>query len=311
MVFIPPLLLVLSACGVAGGLEGNPPLRSGSSGTSLQVEPSTINSGQEALAGGNHQSSGKGGGQSPSSGGQQQWDLTWEDDFTGSSLAGKWDYMVSGSGFGNHALEWFSDTNATTGPAGLVIEANKGGSDKTCWYGPCEYTSAEIVTSFAQEYGRFEARIKLPSGKGLWPAFWMRPQLSKTDLKLPGEIDIIEVNNTDPNEAWGYVHDGSVFSYKAKKWFSTAPSSQFHVYGVDWTPSGITWTFDGKPYGHISSYKNWPFDQPYYMLLDLAVGGNWPGPPDASTVFPAKMQVSWVRVYKMANLSCGCGSGCL
>lgn len=272
------LLVILTACGITGGMGGSA-TGSDSPGTYLPAPTSTGS-------------------------GQQNWKLVWQDNFTGTGLPDKWNFWVSGNGFGDHALQWFSDNNATlTGRGGLVITAEKGGFGHTCWYGPCEYTSAEIATSFAQKYGRFEARIKLPSGKGLWPAFWMVPLLTKENPVLPGEIDIIEVNNQNPNEVSGYVHDGPIFNHKAEKLLATPPSSQFHVYGVDWTPTGITWTLDGKPYGHITAFENWPFNRPFIMLLDLAVGGTWPGSPTAETVFPAKMQVSWVRVYKMVKLS--------
>jgi beta-glucanase (GH16 family) len=228
--------------------------------------------------------------------------LAWEDDFTGSGVPANWNPIVSGNGFGDHSLAWFSDSNATlTGGGGLLITAEKADGQYTCWYGPCKYVSADISTSFAQEYGRFEARIKLPSGKGLWPGFWMIPQPTGQDQDLPGEIDVLEVNSSNPDKVSGYAHDGPIFSYEAKTYLSAPPSSQFHVYGVDWTPTGITWTLDGKPYGHIKAYKNWPFDRPFIMLLTLAVGGDWAGTPPSSTVFPATMQVSWVRVYKMAN----------
>lgn len=238
-----------------------------------------------------------------SNGNGQSWKLVWQDDFAGTGLPDGWNFQVNGNGFGDKSLAWFGDSNARlTGQGGLVITAERGGSGHTCWYGPCQYTSAEIATSFAQEYGQFEARIKLPSGIGLWPAFWMVPLANEGAQVVPGEIDIIEVNNQNPDEVSGYAHDGSVFSYKAEKLLSASSSSQYHVYGVNWTPTGITWTLDGKPYGHIGAYKNWPFDRPFIMLLDLAVGGTWPGSPNAATVFPAEMQVSWVRVYKMVSL---------
>jgi beta-glucanase (GH16 family) len=131
----------------------------------------------------------------------------------------------------------------------------------------------------------------------------MIPQSTKADPELPGEIDILEVNNQNPYKVSGYAHDGPIFSYEAKEYLAEPTSSRFHIYGVDWTPTGITWTLDGKPYGHINAYKDWPFDRPFIMLLTLAVGGTWAGSPTASTVFPSKMQVTWVRVYKMVNLS--------
>jgi beta-glucanase (GH16 family) len=199
-------------------------------------------------------------------------------------------------------LEWNSDDNAKlSGHGGLIITANRGGEGHPCWYGPCEYTGVKIQTSFAQTYGRFEARIKLPAGRGLWPAFWMVPAATAQNPKLPGEIDVIEVNNHHPYLVSGYAHDGVRFNYKAEDVVNLPAASQFHTYGVDWTPSGITWTLDGKPYASIKSYSKWPFNQPFIMLLDLAVGGSWPGSPNASTVFPAQMLVSWVRVYKLES----------
>jgi beta-glucanase (GH16 family) len=231
-----------------------------------------------------------------------QWKLTWEDDFSGSGSPTNWKYDVGGYGFGDKQLQWNGTTNAQqTGDDGLVIAANRGGGAEECWYGACQYTSAKIQTTFAQEYGRFEARIKLPTGKGLWPAFWMIPASTETGSDKPGEIDVIEVNDLNPYLVTGYVHDAQVYNHRVEKVLDIPASTGFHTYGVDWSPSGITWTFDGQPYGHIKAYPNWPFDQPFIMILDLAVGGSWPGPPDANTAFPAQMDVSWVRVYKPAN----------
>jgi beta-glucanase (GH16 family) len=278
---VPALLAVLSACGAAGAVDGGN-AGSNSSSVDLQAAPVPSNAVSDSSA--------------------QKWKLTWEDDFTGSGLPRNWSPIVSGNGFSDHSLAWFSDDNARlTGHGGLVITADKGGSQYTCWYGPCEYESADIQTSFAQEYGRFEARIKLPSGKGLWPGFWMIPQRTVQNPVLPGEIDILEVNSSNPIKVSGYAHDGPIFDYEAKEYLSQPVSSQFHVFGVDWTPTGITWTLDGKPYGHVNAYKNWPFDRPYIMLLTLAVGGDWAGTPPVTTVFPAQLQVSWVRVYQMVN----------
>lgn len=238
----------------------------------------------------------------PATGDGSKWVLTWQDNFTGSGTPPGWAFDTGGYGFGDKQLQWNSDDNAQlTEHDGLVITADKGGEENSCWYGTCDYTAAKIQTSFAQTYGRFEARIKLPPGPGLWPAFWMIPAATVKNPETLGEIDVIETNNRQPYLVTGYVHDGNLFDYRAEKVLNFPISSQFHTFGVDWTPSGITWTIDGQAYGHIKSYHNWPFDQPFIMLLDLAVGGSWPGPPNASTVFPAQMIVSWVRVYKMAS----------
>ncbi len=278
---VPLLAVILAGCGIAGSIDGSPtglPSAASLAPVAVPSNPNSIDLG-------------------PS------WKLTWQDDFTGTDLSSDWSFRTGGNGFGDKALQWFSADNAAVTSQGLVITADKGGAGQTCWYGPCEYTSAYLATSFSQEYGLFEARIKIPAGTGLWPAFWMLPELSTKQPDVPGEIDVIEVNNTNPLEVSGYAHDGPIFTYKAETQLSAPPSSGFHVYAVEWTPTGITWTVDGKPYGHISAYKGWPFSQPFYMLLDLAVGGTWPGSPTAATVFPAKMEVSWIRVYKMLSSS--------
>ena len=244
------------------------------------------------------------------SGSNSDWALTWEDDFKGTGTPSGWTFDTGGYGFGNKQLEWNSDDNAQVSKqGGLTITASKGGGGHTCWYGPCEYEGAKIQSTFAQTYGMFEARIKLPAGKGLWPAFWMIPSAAVKNPSVPGEIDIIESNNLEPYLVIGYAHDNHRFGYKAEQVLNMPMSYQFHTYGIEWTPSGITWTLDGKAYGHINSYPNWPFDQPFVMLLDLEVGGSWPGPPTASTVFPAQMQVSWVRVYEWVGLSISETSG--
>ena len=237
------------------------------------------------------------------SGSGSAWVLTWEDNFKGTGPPPGWTFDTGGYGFGDKQLEWNSDDNAQMSQqGGLTITATKGGGGHDCWYGLCEYEGAKIQTSFSQTYGKFEARIKVPAGKGLWPAFWMIPAADATAPEVPGEIDVMETPNLSPYLVKGYAHDSDVFNYGAENVLNFPISIQFHTYGIDWTPSGITWTLDGKPYGHIKSYPNWPFGQPFIMLLDLEVGGSWPGPPNASTVFPARMQVSWVRVYKWAGL---------
>ena len=231
-----------------------------------------------------------------------QWQLVWQDNFDGTGQLTKWTPDTGGYGFGDQQLEWNSKDNAAlSGHGGLIITAEKGASGHTCWYGPCKYTAAKIQTTFSQAYGRFEARMKLPAGAGLWPAFWMIP----ANPRGQGEIDVLETNNTQPYLVTGYAHDGKaspLASYTAETVLNLPISSQYHTYGVDWSPTGITWTLDGQAYGHMAAYKGWPFNQPFIMLLDLAVGGTWPGAPTSSTVFPAQMLVQWVRVYKAVGL---------
>jgi beta-glucanase (GH16 family) len=154
------------------------------------------------------------------------------------------------------------------------------------------------LTTFTQRYGRFEARIKLPAGQGLWPAFWIEgANVNQVSWPACGEVDIIEKNGTKPNELEGFAHMPAG-QYSALSPYPAPLASAFHVYGIDWTPQGITWTVDGKSYGHMSAFPGWPFNHPFFLILNLAVGGYWPGPPSASTRFPARMLVDWIRVYK-------------
>lgn len=225
------------------------------------------------------------------------WKLTWQDNFHGTGFPSGWISDDGGNGFGDRQLEWNTAANARSSPGGgLVLTATKGGAGRECWYGPCTYTGAKIETTFSQAYGLFEARIKLPAGHGLWPAFWMIPAASSQSAA--GEIDVVEVNGTQPYLVSGYVHNQNVRNYRAASVLDTPTASQYHTYGVEWTPRGITWLLDGQSYGHINAYPGWPFDQPFKMLLTLAVGGTWPGAPSAATVFPAHMLVSWIRVYQ-------------
>jgi beta-glucanase (GH16 family) len=150
---------------------------------------------------------------------------------------------------------------------------------------------------FTQEYGRFEARIKLPPGRGLWPAFWLEGTGNPAAGIGNGEIDIVEVNNRQQDVVTGYAHSPD-HDYRAETVLNEPVSDSFHVFGVDWGPAGITWTIDGRAYGYFKSYAGWPFSHPFYLILDLAVGGGYPGAPTAQTKFPAQMLVDWIRVYR-------------
>lgn len=208
--------------------------------------------------------------------------------------------MEGGDGWGNRELEVYDPSNAKVGASGLVITASRDTHGESCWYGRCLYSSAGLETEglFAQKYGLFEARIKLPVGHGLWPAFWMLgADVNKVQWPNCGEIDIIEVNNQEPRLVEGFAHAAQT-NYGAHFHMSNSLSAGYHVYGIDWTPQGITWLVDGHAFGHLDAYAGWPFSQPFFLVLDLAVGGTWPGSPNASTKFPAEMDVSWVRVYR-------------
>jgi beta-glucanase (GH16 family) len=233
-----------------------------------------------------------------------KWKLTWSADFSKPGALKKWLFYSGGTGFGHHQLQYYDESNATIDKAGqLVIAADHNGKGHTCWYGRCQYTSArmETINTFSQTYGLFEARIKLPPGSGLWPAFWVEgADVYKVGWPGCGEVDIVESNSKNPYLVTGYAH--------APKWghgaLLTVPkpiTAGAHTYAVAWTPKGITWYFDGYAYSHVALYKGSPFDHPFFIILNLAVGGGYPGVPTASTPFPAKMIVDWVRVYKQVS----------
>lgn len=244
--------------------------------------------------------------------------LVWSDEFNGSSIdAGNWIYDIGTGaekglvGWGNNELQYYTNRSENAriedfgdGNKGLVIEARKES------YQGSAYTSARLLTQGKQSwtYGRIEARIKLPKGQGIWPAFWMLGD-NITELAWPlcGEIDIMEYKGQEPGNVHGTIHYGApAHRYQggqSKDRISGIDfSSDFHVFGIRWSSKEIQWYVDDTVY-HIEN--DWessdgmpaPFDKPFHILLNVAVGGNFIGSPDASTVFPQKMYVDWVRVY--------------
>jgi beta-glucanase (GH16 family) len=238
-----------------------------------------------------------------SAGKSAKWVLTWSADFGKPGALGKWLYYSGGDGFNLKQLQWYDASNASVDRKGqLVITADHGANGEKCWYGPCDYSSARMETknTFSQSYGKFEARIKFPPGRGLWPAFWIEgDNVYQVGWPACGEIDIAEPNGKNPYLLLAYAHAPHV-SHRAALTLPEPMTSGFHTYAVVWTPKGITWYFDGYAYSHMSAYKGWPFDHRFFIILDLAVGGGYPGSPNASTPFPAKMIVDWVRVYRHA-----------
>ncbi|GAC1362070.1 MAG: glycoside hydrolase family 16 protein [Acidobacteriaceae bacterium] len=242
------------------------------------------------------------------------WRLAWSDDFNGPSGSaldpGRWTFEIGGEGFGNHELETYtgSPANAHQQNGNLVITALKQdltGPDRI----PRQYTSARIRSQdhFAQTYGRFEARIQLPLGKGIWPAFWLLGADSPSvDWPGCGEIDILE-NVGDPSVILSTIHGPG---YSGAVGLSTrfhlppgqAVNTAFHLYAVEWAPNDIKFFFDDHLIVHRTpAYRppgaRWVFDHPFFLILHRAVGGDLPGSPDASTTFPQRMLVDYVRVY--------------
>lgn len=241
------------------------------------------------------------------------WKLVWSDEFEGKELDfTKWAVEENGHGGGNGELQYFVDRpeNVRVEDGHLVIEARKekfnaAGVEK-------EFTSGRIRTKRRASwlYGRFEVRAKLPAGRGLWPAIWMLPEKEQYGgWAASGEIDIMELVGHEPAKVHGTLHHGASWP---KNVHTGAPfeleggtfADGFHVFAVEWEKGEIRWYVDGELYQTQTKWSSTgadfpaPFDQPFHLILNVAVGGAWPGPPDDKTVFPQRMTVDWVRVYQ-------------
>jgi beta-glucanase (GH16 family) len=247
---------------------------------------------------------------------EQGWTLAWADEFSaadGSAPdAAKWAYDLGGHGWGNNELQSYTSRpqNVKIQSGNLVITAQHEkftGKDGMAR----DYTSARLKSQdlFTQAYGRFEARIKIPKGQGMWPAFWLLGNdISTADWPKCGEIDIMENIGREPGIIHGSLHGPS----------SVAPTSDltgtillpvgqsyaddYHLYAVEWEPHTVRFYVDSNNYATFTQRQwpaggQWTFDHPFFILLNLAVGGNWPGNPDSTTQFPQRMLVDYVRVY--------------
>lgn len=220
----------------------------------------------------------------------------------------KWQ-IETGDNVNNHERQYYTAGNrnaALDGQGHLVITARKENpAGYQCWYGTCQYTSARLNTSgkFTAQYGHVEARMKVPRGQGMWPAFWMLG----TPVNWPdsGEIDIMENVGFEPSTVHGTLHGPGYSGAGGIGAGYTLPNGQvfadgFHTFAVDWAPDSITWSVDGTVYQRRTPAdlggKQWVFNRPYFLILNLAVGGYWPGDPDASTVFPQTLVVDHVSV---------------
>jgi beta-glucanase (GH16 family) len=231
-------------------------------------------------------------------------------------------------GWGNEELQYYTrdPANAFVRDSVLTIRALK-----RPLHG-CRYTSARLKTRrrdgkplLARQYGRFEIRARLPHGKGVWPALWLMPLAdSYGSWAASGELDVMEIRGDQPGHVLGTIHFGSsapknVYSTHTLQLPAGCAVSDWHVYAVEWEPGNICWLFDGKVWarenfwwscsrtrsgrglaaGRAADLNPWPapFDQPFYLIMNVAVGGVFPGAPDRSTRFPADLQVDYVRVY--------------
>ncbi|WP_275006137.1 family 16 glycosylhydrolase [Promicromonospora iranensis] len=233
--------------------------------------------------------------------------LTWSDEFNGAAGSApngaNWNFETGAGGWGNNELQNYTSSrnnSALDGNGNLVITARQEGSG---------YTSARLTTKgkVQPQYGRLEARIKIPRGQGIWPAFWMLGgQFPGTPWPNSGEIDIMENIGREPNRVHGTLHGPGYSganpvtgSYAHPQNWSFA--DDFHTFAIDWSPNSITWLVDGNAYQTFTPANTgsnpWVFNQPFFFILNVAVGGNWPGYPDGSTQFPQQMVVDYVRVY--------------
>jgi beta-glucanase (GH16 family) len=244
------------------------------------------------------------------------WKLVWNDEFNGNSLdMSKWTFDVGGNGWGNNELQYYTNgSNIKVLGGKLIIEARK------MPFGGNEYTSARISThgKASWTYGKIEARIKLPYGQGIWPAFWMLGEnIDSAGFPNCGEIDIMEMGGStyglENATIWGSLHRPNLSATDSDEiksemafyknahgnWFN----DDYHVFGIQWSSGQIQFYVDNHLYKKIripvsgkDGYS--AFRKPFFIIVNLAVGGDWPGSPDATTDWPKQMEVDWVRVYQ-------------
>lgn len=253
--------------------------------------------------------------------------LVWADEFNGAAGQppdpARWTLETGGHGWGNNEQQYYTTrtSNASTNGAGsLVITARRENpGNYQCHYGFCQYTSARMITAgkFTQAYGRFESRMRIPRGQGIWPAFWMLgDNIGQVGWPTSGEIDIMENIGREPSTVHGTLHGpgysgggavGAAYSLPGGQAFADA----FHTFAVEWSPNSISWFVDGIRYQTRTPAdlggNRWVFDHPFFLIMNIAVGGYWPGYPDATTQFPQTLTVDYVRVYSW--ISDGGGSG--
>ena len=231
--------------------------------------------------------------------------LVWSDEFDASQINPQhWTYDLGASGWGNQELQNYTSNseNSYVANGNLMIVAKKNGS---------QYTSARLKSIGLQEYqyGRIDVRAILPFGQGIWPAIWMLgANFPSAGWPACGEIDIMELIGSSPSSIHGTVHFGNSYPQHqytgGSRYLSGGQTfaDEFHVFSIDWDENGITWLLDDQPFysvdNSVSGNQNYPFDNPFFFILNVAVGGQWPGYPNATTTFPQFMAVDYVRVYQ-------------
>ncbi|MBT2640023.1 carbohydrate binding domain-containing protein [Bacillus sp. ISL-39] len=262
---------------------------------------------------------------------KSEWSLVWSDEFSGPEIdRSKWTYDIGNwivdedgngitNGWGNNEKEYYTDSseNAFIDDGKLVIKAKK--EQVTDQFGTYDYTSAKLKTKglFSKKYGRYEIKAKLPTGKGLWPAIWMLPEEDKYgSWAASGEIDIMEAWGSSPHKVAGTIHYGEGWpnnKYTGKEFElpENRGIDKWHTYALEWEPGELRWYVDGELY---QTQNKWyskgkdnaanfsypaPFDQEFYLIMNLAVGGWFDGEVDETTKFPSQMEIDYVRVYDL------------
>ena len=244
---------------------------------------------------------------------KEGWALVWNDEFDGPALnLEKWSYEIGGHGWGNNELQYYSDDDSTAfiRDGKLVLRADivpqgTGSADNLRYF-----SSARLRTSGKGDwrYGRIEVKAKLALGQGIWPAIWMLP----TDWTYggwpeSGEIDIMEHVGYDPGRVHGSIHTGSynhkINTQRGGSKLLDKISSKFYVYAIEWYEDRIDFLIDDTKYFSFhnegkNDFNTWPFNQRFHLLINIAVGCDWPGSPDETTQFPTEMEVEYVRVYE-------------
>jgi beta-glucanase (GH16 family) len=242
---------------------------------------------------------------------KRNWEMSWSDEFNGSAGtqpdSTKWNYDIGtgNNGWGNAESQFYTDRPSNVqmdGLGNLVITARKEN------FGGRSYTSARIKTKglFSQKYGRFETRLKTPTGQGFWPAFWLLgANIDEVSWPKCGEIDIMEQRGQAPKINNGSVHGPGYSAGNAKTKSYLLPfgrfDTQYHVFAAEWGQDYIDFFVDGFLYQRITPADvtgQWVFDTPFFMILNIAVGGNYVGAPANDTPFPQSLIVDYVRVYR-------------
>ncbi|WP_313515960.1 family 16 glycosylhydrolase [Sphingobacterium sp.] len=243
--------------------------------------------------------------------------LVWSDEFnySGQPNSQKWSHVIWNPGQVNNEKQAYTNRleNTRVENGNLIIEARRD------WGNGHEYTSGRLNSKAGWTYGRMEARIKIPSGWGTWPAFWLYPNdetkygwNNTTNYWWPncGEIDILEHVGKDQNNIHGSVHSRDYYfrigNQRTGKTYVGDATSNYHVYAVEWSPDRIDFFVDNNKYYTVhndyTGWGSWPFNHDFHIILNLAVGGDWGGDPDPN-IWPRRMEVDYVRVYKMDNTS--------